>query len=139
MKVVAGQEDLYQLSFNRGEKLMSSLNQFAREYKIKGGQLTGLGAVNEVRLAYYDLKTKKYYDRIFNDCDYELINFTGNLTLKDGFPFVHAHISISDHQFNTFSGHLMEATVAILAEIFITPLGVMPERKMNETIGLYEI
>ena len=33
-------------------------------------------------------------------------------------------------------GHLFEAEVAVVAEVYITPLGVLPERDEDKAIGL---
>ena len=42
----------------------------------------------------------------------ELVSFEGNITLKDNQPFLHAHVVLSDHDMNTFGGHLFETTIA---------------------------
>lgn len=138
MKVIENKGQ-FQLNLDRGEKLMSSLTSFVREYNVQGGQLTGIGAIENVKLGVYHLNTKSYEVKEFGDGIYELISFVGNISEKEGLPFIHAHIAMGDHKFNTISGHLMECDVALVCEIFCSPLGKMPMRVMNDSIGLAAI
>ena len=74
--------------------------------------------------------------KTFSDEDYELISMNGNITLRNGVPYVHVHAAIGNSQFQVFGGHLFEAKVAVTVEVFITPLGVMPERFLSSHLGL---
>ena len=44
----------------------------------------------------------------------------GNVALKDGEPFIHAHVVLSDHKMQTLGGHLFETTVGVAGEFFLT-------------------
>jgi len=37
----------------------------------------------------------------------------GNVALKEGEPFIHAHVVLSDHNMQTLGGHLFETTVGV--------------------------
>ena len=126
----------HQLIVQKNEKLVESITRFAKENNILGGQITGLGALEDVELGYYDLHNKEYLRKTFTEMDYELISLTGNIALNNGEHFVHVHASLGGPDFNVFGGHLFEATVAVTAEIFITPLGKLPSRELVEDIGL---
>lgn len=130
------QENKFQVIVEKGENLVEKLTEVANEYKIKGGQITGLGAIKNVELGYYHLDSKNYHRMNFGEKDFELISLNGNISLKDGNPFIHVHASMGDEKFEVFGGHLFEAEVAVTAEVFITPLGVMPERQHDTQIGL---
>ena len=52
---------------------------------------------------------------------------------------MHVHTAIGDSQFSVFGGHMFEAVVAVTAEIYITPFGVMPERSLDSELGLATI
>ena len=53
----------------------------------------------------------------------ELVSFEGNITLKDGSPFPHVHVVLSDHNMSTAGGHLFETTVAAVGEFFLMEFG----------------
>ncbi|MBT4761213.1 MAG: DNA-binding protein [Bdellovibrionaceae bacterium] len=119
-----------------GDKIIESLTNFAIEHKLKGAVFSGIGAAKDVELGAYDLGNKDYIRKVFTETDYELISLDGNLSLKDGTPFVHIHASFGGHDFKVFGGHLFEATVAVTAEIYVTPIDVTPVREHNEKLGL---
>ena len=66
----------------------------------------------------------------------KLVSFQGNILLKDNEPFVHAHVTISNHQFETRGGHLFDATVAIVGEFILRIISTDGKRELNPSIGL---
>lgn len=123
----------------RGQKLIATLTREISELKLKGGVISGLGALIDVELGYYHLEEKDYLRKTFSEMDYELISLTGNISLKDGSPYVHVHAALGDDQFRVFGGHLFEANVAVTAEVSIIPLGKMPVRELDSKLGLATI
>jgi hypothetical protein len=67
---------------------------------------------------------------------WELVSFQGNVVLKDGLPFIHAHVTLSDHDLNTKGGHLFEATVAAVGEFFLRREDSTALRELNPDVGL---
>lgn len=129
-------EDKHIIIVEKEEPIMESLTRVVEELNIQGGSITGIGAVKDVELGFYDLASQTYRRKMFDTDDYELTSFTGNISLKDGKPYVHAHITMGDRVFDIKGGHLFEAKVAVTSEFHVIPLGVMPERLRNEKIGL---
>lgn len=121
---------------DKGDKLVEVLTQVVTEHRIPGGYLSGIGALRDVELGYYVLERKTYLRKIFSEEAYELLTLTGNVSLKKDTPFVHVHAVLGKDDFSTFGGHLFEATVAVTAEITLTPFDKMPVRKPNLDIGL---
>lgn len=128
-------EDKHFLVLKKGEELISSLTAFLKEKNITAGSVTGLGAVEKVDLAYYDLPTQTYQRKIFPGV-YELVSATGNAALFDGKHFPHVHVAISDRNYQTFGGHLFGATVAATAELSIIQMPFAVERAHDEETGL---
>ena len=126
----------FMLILSRGTPLLEALTDWVHEHKIEGGEISGIGAIENVELGYYDFHKKEYLSKIFNDDDYELLSLNGNITLRQGRPFCHCHATMSDRDYRVFGGHLFKAEVAITAEIFVRPLNLMPERSFDENIGL---
>lgn len=124
---------------DKDQPVVSTLTEIVITQKIKGGHLTGIGALKDAQLGYYDLHKKDYIRKTFSDEDYELIALNGNITLRDGTPYVHVHTALGRSDFSVFGGHMFEAVVAVTAEIYITPYGVMPERSFSAELGLQTI
>ena len=95
-----------------------------REYKIK-----------DIEIGAYDLNRKEYITHKFFDI-WELTSFQANVMLKDGNPFVHSHINISDRECNSKGGHLFEATVAVVGEFILRKINSNQKRKLDPDIGL---
>lgn len=121
---------------NKGELLVQSLTKVVEDNHIQGGFITGIGALKDVELGYYILEKQTYIRKHFLHEDFELIALNGNISLKEGKPFIHVHAALGRQDFSTFGGHLFEGTVAVTTEISILPLGLMPQRKLDEAIGI---
>jgi predicted DNA-binding protein with PD1-like motif len=118
-----------------GDDLHESLVRCARDADIASAFFTGLGAVADVQLAYYDLERQEYDRRDFGG-DHEVGAMTGTLTRKDGDPFVHAHAVIGGPDFSAFTGHVMRARCGATLEIFVHGFGTVIDRRPVPEIGL---
>ena len=74
--------DTFIINVEQHESVMKTLTAFCKERNIINGQLSGIGAINEIEIGAYDLETQEYTKTIFNDT-WELISFQGNVLLKD--------------------------------------------------------
>lgn len=101
-------------------ELVSYLTNFAKEKGIKIGAVSAIGALKECALGYYDQQKQKY-ERIRIEEDVELVSLSGNISMKEGEPFVHVHAVVSKRDGSTYSGHLFEAKVFI-AEVLVMEL-----------------
>lgn len=94
-----------------------------------------VGAVKRAKLACYD-QVKHEYQQIKLDKPLEIASCFGNLSLKDGKPFVHAHAVLAGATGKTYAGHLINATV-FAAELHLQELlGNKLEREYDQTTGL---
>ena len=115
--------------------LVESITELARSKGIVMGTFTGIGAVKQGKLGYYDQRSHEYRE-IRIDSPMEIASCTGNVSLKGGEPFVHAHAVLSDEKGNTRAGHLLEGIV-FAAEIHLTQLeGPRLARKYDEATEL---
>lgn len=118
-----------------GEEVLESLTVYLKERRIVGGVISGIGAVKDTTLGYFDLPSREYQRREFPE-EMELINLTGNITWVDEAPFIHAHATISGADYLAKSGHLFGATVAITGEFFIWPSEIKLPRELDQRTGL---
>lgn len=126
---------IFIVHLERGDTVRKSLEGFAAEHGIEGARVTAIGAVENAELACYDLPTQTYDTRVFSGI-YELLSGDGNITRKDGRPFLHMHVSISGHDYVAYGGHLMDAAVGVVMEVFVDPLASPIERGHCAAVGL---
>jgi|TARA_B100001964_G_scaffold14035_1_gene14615 predicted DNA-binding protein with PD1-like motif len=119
----------------KDEPVMKNLTSICKKNDIFNGQISGIGAVNCIEIGAYDLSSKKYLRKIYKEI-HELVSFQGNVTLKDGNPFIHAHITLADHDLVTRGGHLFEMKVAVVGEFIIRKVDSNVYREFNDDIGL---
>lgn len=126
----------YILSVNNHCELVSSIFDLAKCENIKSGEISGLGAINEATLRYFNPDTKKYSDKTFYG-QKEIANLIGNISLKDNLPYLHLHITLSDENYNAIAGHLMNAKISGACELFIKTIpSISVKRSFSESIGL---
>jgi predicted DNA-binding protein with PD1-like motif len=96
---------------------------------------TTIGALECAKLGFYD-QEKYEYSEILLLAPQEIASCVGNISLKEGEPFVHAHAVLADQNGNTKAGHLLEGKV-FAAEIHLTELiGEKLVRKNDAVTGL---
>lgn len=123
------------LVLDRGEEIIASLTEFAQQQYIRSGCFSGIGAVENTTLAYYDLDMKKYLAREFPD-RMELVSLNGNFAFLNDKPFAHCHVTISGRDCVSYAGHLMKATISATGEIYITVTTNEIVRGLDEFTGL---
>ncbi|MBM7624887.1 PPC domain-containing DNA-binding protein [Sporohalobacter salinus] len=111
-------ENVYMGRLDHGSDLIKSLTEIVKEKEIRAGKVTVIGAVKEATIAFYDQKKEEYNDKKFTK-EMEIVNCIGNISLKDGEPIVHAHISFGDEEGNLFGGHLAKGTTVFASEYII--------------------
>jgi predicted DNA-binding protein with PD1-like motif len=127
--------NIYQVYLEKGESVVEDLTSFLAQHNINNGLINGIGAVKNVVLGSYDLPTKKYHKKSFEN-EHELITYNGNIMLLDGKPFIHAHATIGNHNMQLFGGHVFEMEIAVVGEFIIQKIDNNAKRTLNEAIGL---
>ncbi len=103
---------------DRGERLSEQLTAIAEAENIKSAWVSGIGATQYTEIGFYDLEQKKYKSTRLNQL-LEITSLTGNLSKKEGKPFLHLHIVLSDDEFRTYGGHLLDLEAAGTVEVFL--------------------
>jgi predicted DNA-binding protein with PD1-like motif len=124
------------VSLQTGDLINKSLTEISVKENISNAWINGIGAIDSVEVGYMDVVNKKYQKRNFND-NYELISLIGNITIKDGVPFVHTHITFSDTEYKVFGGHLFDAKITATGEIILTVADSKIDRQFNENVGIH--
>ena len=121
---------------DHGSEIISQITELARREKIEIGLCTAIGALSEAELAYYDQATLEYR-KIPVTGPVELVSCSGNISLRDDQPFVHAHAVLADRDGKTVAGHLTGGII-FAAEICLQELSGLPlKREHDPTTRLY--
>ena len=132
-------QKVHYIKFEKGELLLESLTQYAKDNNIKTAEISFIGAVQNVNVMYFN-QSKKEYDKHTFDGGHEVLNGLGNISLLNGKPFVHVHMTVADKNGNAFGGHLDEGTKIWLIEAVIRQpsffLGKGIERHFDDELCL---
>ncbi len=123
------------LRVDRGENVVDTLKRLCSASYIKAAQITGIGATDSFMCGVFNPNTKEYKEIGFEGM-YEILSIVGNITDKDGEPYIHAHICVSDEYGKAFGGHLIEAHISVTCEIILTLLEGEVNREYNDIIGI---
>ena len=108
----------YVLRIDPGEDIAATLDAFARRENLRGGLISGLGAVGETELGFFVRSTSSYIRRTLTG-EHEILALTGNFSELDGEPFAHCHIIVAGGDFAAVGGHLFRAVVTLTCEVQI--------------------
>lgn len=125
------------LVLERGEEVIETLRLFCEKEEMHWAQFSGIGAVEDVTIGYYDLATKQY---VFNEEEgpFEVCNLDGNVSELEEEPRVHAHAVLSrcDETLSCIGGHVRSATVALTLEVCLWEVTQPLLRGFDEETGL---
>ena len=116
--------------------LLEEITRICVDKNIHLGRVEALGAVKKARLGYYNQKEREYH---FYELDQtlEITSLVGNVSIKDGAPIVHAHVTFSDEDGHAYGGHLAPGTIVFACEIVIQVLDDPKfERRLDQETGL---
>jgi len=118
-----------------GAKIPDDILAIARKEKIATARVEAIGGVKELKLAYFNHETKQYEEHEFREF-LEVSGIIGNLTQKDGKPFLHIHGTFGRKDLSTLAGHVMTAKVFPLLEVVVTPTKNKALRRFDDNVGL---
>jgi predicted DNA-binding protein with PD1-like motif len=119
----------------KGDELVESLSQFAKEVNLHSAWLSGLGGALQAEVGFYDLEIKRYTWKKF-DGPLEITSLTGDIVQKDGKPYLHIHSTLSNTSYGAIGGHLKKLVAGPTCEIFVQKLNKNLTRIYDEDIGL---
>jgi predicted DNA-binding protein with PD1-like motif len=115
----------------KGKDLLEQLTDFCHENQVKCGVISGIGALENATITFFD-QAKKKYDKIALTGEQELLSLNGNVSIKDNRPFVHAHVVLGDKTGKAAGGHLALGSKVFSAEVFIQELVGEPKVRKED-------
>ena len=125
-------------SLKAGAKIPDDILAIAEGERITTARVEAIGGVEELCLAYFNRRTKRYEEHDFKEF-LEVTGILGNVTLKDGRQFLHVHGTFGRRDLSALAGHVVTAKVFPLLEVVITPTKNRALRRFNDELGLNEI
>ena len=122
------------LRLDPGDEICASIQALAAREGIALAQVSGIGATDDMDVGVFDIEAKDYRVYHFTG-NHEITALVGNVTVKDGVPWPHLHISAAARGAGVVGGHLKRAVVNITAEIFVRVLDGSVGRQFNDAIG----
>ncbi len=119
-----------------GGDLINIIEKFCKKALIRMATFSVIGAVSSATIGAYDQK-QQVYVTFKEESSLEIVSCIGNVSLKEGKPFIHAHILLADEQGKTIGGHLFSETIIYAGEINLQELTGKPmERTYDNDTGL---
>jgi len=126
------------IRLSRGESIIQSLKTFCKKNKVFGGFFFGIGAVDQVELAHYDVEQKKYSAIKFKK-PLEMTSLIGSIGAEKEL-IIHAHANLTDTKMKTIGGHLVEGKISGTAEILLFKTEKLTKKYDPETgLKLFDI
>ena len=119
-----------------GSDLVEEIERYCAEQGVVAAQVTVIGAVRKAAFAFYEQDDHRYLE-LSSETHHEIVGFTGNISLRDDKPFLHAHATFADAAGATVGGHLLRGCEVFAAEVMIREIaGVSLVRMPDEKTGL---
>src|SRR3954468_8200069 len=128
--------DRTQLRFLSGEHVLAPLLDWLGRENIGYASLTGLGAVSGSPVSYGNADTQQYETHELTE-QMEVVSLVGNVALRDGQPFVHAHVGLGRSDLSLIGGHVNDLIVHPTLEVSSVPGPEPVHRTLDESCGLY--
>ncbi len=118
-----------------GEDLLETITQVATKSKIHAGFFFLIGTLKAAKLGFYQ---DGNYIPIEIEKPLEIVSCLGNISVKEGKAFPHAHLTVSDDKGKAFGGHAMLGCVigATAELVLVEALGLKIARQFDETTKL---
>lgn len=136
MELIKETKFLYIFRLNYGEELKGEIEKFCVDHSANAGSINVVGSANEIELAFYGAEKNEYNTRVFKE-PLEILTITGNVSIKEGKQFLHAHGVFGRPSMEVIGGHIMRCIISYTCEVYLTKIEGSIERKYDEVTGLY--
>lgn len=117
------------------DDLLASITQCAKDAKLMGASISGLGQVHNPTLAYFTSNPNDKPTLTTFPGYYELAGFNGNITNNADKYYTHAHAILADKKFHGIAGHVNTTKVGLTFEITIIPFPASVQRTVDPKTG----
>ncbi len=120
----------------KGADLLQEINAVCKQKKIRRGSVQVIGALECASLGFYLQDERRYVNHDIDE-NVEILCGLGNVSIKDGEPFVHMHLTLGKSDLSVIGGHTLPGCKIFAAELCIVELeGEELVRGMDDATGL---
>ncbi|MFX1563838.1 MAG: PPC domain-containing DNA-binding protein [Promethearchaeota archaeon] len=125
-----------------GDDILLSIKQVATEHAVTAGMFSLIGAVDRVKIGFYDPNKRKYKTRswtagFLRGSAMEILSCQGNIGQLKEETIVHGHITLSNLIGYWVGGHLLEGCrINPTGELTLLKASGTLTRRMNEKLNL---
>jgi uncharacterized protein len=131
-----GRERMFVLMFEKGDELVSGLEDFARKNKVLGGQVNATGNLSSVTFGSFDSKQKRYNKTQEIRGPLQVLSLTGDIAHDKGRPRLVCHVVVAKEDGSVLGGHVMQAHVQQLLEVVVVEASQFYQRQYDRESGL---
>jgi len=91
---------------SKGEDLIRSIRKVAEERKISAGAFFAIGTLSQASIYFYHPKPSP----VTIKKPLEIVACSGSISKEGNETIVHAHVDVTDSEFKSQGGHLMEGS-----------------------------
>ncbi len=128
--------DRFQVRLESGERVVESLVDWLKAEQIGYAAVSGLGGVRQATVSYWNAESKLYETHQLDE-QMEVVSLVGNVTIREGSPFLHAHVGLGRRDLSMIGGHLNDAVVHPLLELWLQREAEAVHRALDESCGLF--
>ena len=81
----------YVMRLDPGEEIVEQLTALVERENVRLGSVSALGAAGDVTIGIFNTREKQYHSRRYQG-DYEISALVGNVSRKEGEPYLHLHL-----------------------------------------------
>ena len=119
----------------KGTSITDEILEIATRDSVKTARVEAIGGVDHLNVAYFNLREKRYEEHRYDEF-LEVTSMLGNITTKDGKPFLHVHGNFGRSDMSVIGGHIISAMVSPTLEVILTPTTNVAIRRLDEESGL---
>lgn len=112
------------------------VTEFVQRNRIQGASFSGIGALQQAVIAYWNWDTKAY-EHIEVTEQVEVLALSGSIARAGDEVKIHAHTVLGRRSGATIGGHLIRASVRPTLELFIADHGTRLTRRKDDATGLW--
>ena len=131
-------EDTIVVRLDKGDEIAKSLLDVAKKERMTLASVSGIGATDDFEVGVFDL-ARSDYEHFRFEGNHEIVALVGNITTKDGAPYLHLHITCAGEGGKIVGGHLFEGHISLTAEIFLAKGAGSADRQRDESLGINKI
>lgn len=120
---------------DKGDEAMAVIREAVQQHRVRGAQVTAVGAFQSAELGYFDRDRRDYLPIPVTE-QVEVLSLVGDIADHNGSPAIHLHVVLGRRDGSTVGGHLLRAEVWPTLEVIITEVGADLVKQTDPETGL---